>query len=322
MHPTFIKPFSHRLLVLSSGLILMACTGKTEKKATVVKAPTPYFGQALAGETPVPFAPDKLGALSPWVEGTAFSPDGTMFFAAVGAADWSACKLYLSTYVNEAWTPLVEPAFLADFAITTEAVFLADGKTLTFTGKKGTEPEHLWSVSYAKGLWGTPVALPSPINDDANTWRGSYMTDGTFYFGSERLDPVNGVMGIYKGVKDASQNWKVELVGAPITTDVYECDPCIAPDGRFIIFASYRDGLTSDLYVSFRKADGGWGEAINLGPDFNLTRNSVGNAVQEYGAHLSSDGKYLFYTRHTTRGTLAGDQIMWVAVSAIDKLNH
>jgi len=268
----------------------------------------------------VPFAPEKLGALSPWVEGTAFSPDGTLFFACVGSADWSTAKLYLSTFVNGEWTAFVEPPFLAGFATSCEAVFLPDGKTLTFTGKKGTEPQHLWSVSYANQTWGTPVAMPSPLNDEANTWRGSYTTDGAFYFGSERLDPVNGIMGIYKGVKDASQNWVVELVGAPITTNVYECDPCIAPDGRFIIFASYRDGLTSDLYVSFRNPQGGWGDAISLGPDFNLTRNSVGNAVQEYGAHLSSDGKYLFYTRHTTRGTLQGDQIMWVPVSAIDKL--
>jgi hypothetical protein len=317
MHPANFRQSSVLFLVLASGLAFMGCSGKNE---ATVKTPVPYFGQALAGETPVPFAAEKLAALSPWVEATAFSPDGTLFFAAVGAADWSTSKLYLSTYVNGTWTPLVEPPFLADFAVSTEAVFLADGKTLTFTGKKGTEPEHLWSVSYAKGTWGTPVALPAPINDGANTWRGSYMTDGTFYFGSERLDPVNGIMGIYKGVKDASQNWTVELVGAPITTEVYECDPCIAPDGRFIIFASYRDGLTSDLYVSFRKTDGGWGDAINLGPDFNMTRNSVGNGVQEYGAHLSPDGKYLFYTRHTTNGTLKGAQIMWVAVSAVDKL--
>lgn len=320
MHPAISRHTCLRLFVLSSGLAFMACAGKTDKPT--VKAPVPYFGLAMAGETPVPFAPEKLAALSPWVEGTAFSPDGTLFFAAVGAADWSTAKLYLSTYANDTWSDFVEAPFLTGFSTSCEAVFLADGKTLLFTGKKGTDPQHIWSVSYAKGAWGTPVALPSPINDDANTWRGSFTADGAFYFGSERLDPVNGIMGIYKGVKDASQTWKVELVGAPITTDVYECDPCIAPDGRFIIFASYRDGLTSDLYVSFRTPEGGWGEGISLGPDFNLTRNSVGNAVQEYGAHLSSDGKYLFYTRHTTRGTLQGDQIMWVAVSAIDKLKR
>jgi len=317
MRPAISGRNALHLFLLFPAILLVGCGGSSTHTAVV--PPPAYFGLALPGETPAEFAPEKLKALDTWVEATAFSPDGTLFFASVGSADWSTSKLYLSTFANGAWTPFVEPPFLADFAITNEPVFLADGKTLTFTGKKGTDPAHLWSVTYANNTWGTPVVAPSPINDDANTWRGSYTTDGTFYFGSERIDPGNNY-GIYKAVKDATQNWVVSLVGAPISTETLDYDPCVAPDGRFLVFASGRNGQTYDLYVSFRDAQGNWGEPINMGPDFNLTLNSVGNAVQEYGAHLSPDGNYLFYTRHTTRGTLQGNQIMWVAVSAIDKL--
>jgi tetratricopeptide (TPR) repeat protein len=66
-----------------------------------------YFGQTLPGETPVRFAPEILTAISPWVEATAFSPDGTQFFV---------------------W----------DFTYSNEPVFSADGQTLMFTGKKST----------------------------------------------------------------------------------------------------------------------------------------------------------------------------------------
>jgi hypothetical protein len=61
--------------------------------------------------------------------------------------------------------------------------------------------------------------------------------------------------------------------------------------------------------VSFPDGRGDWGTPINLGPAFNTPDD-------EYGAHLSSDGKYLFFTRHTSQG----NGIFWVAVSAIEQL--
>lgn len=320
MHPLLCPRNVFRLSLVSSSLVFLACGGSSESAPKTPSAPPAYFGQVLPGETPVPFAPERLGALSLWTETSGFSPDGTLFLASVGSADWSTSKLFLSTYANGAWSAFEEAPFLADFTHSTEPVFAADGKRLLFTGKKGSGPTRLWTVSYANRAWGTPTPLPSPINGEANTWRGSYAQDGAFYFGSERLDPVNGIMGIYRATLDAAQQTVVEPIGAPVTSGAYECDPCIAPDGRFLIFGSYRDGLTSDLYVSFRKAQGGWGDAIKLGPEFNVTRNAVGNGVQEYGAHLSNDGKFLFFTRHTGRGSLQGNQIFWVSVSAIDKL--
>jgi hypothetical protein len=265
-----------------------------------------YFGQALPGETPVPFAPGILASIDRWVEATAFSPDGTQFFASVGAPDYSGARLYYSTRVNDEWTPVVAAPFATDFVYSDEPVFSADGKTLTFTGRKSTGTQDLWTVGYAGQKWGTPVALPSPVNSEAKEFRGSYMSDGTLYFTSER----SGMYQVYKGYKDATGALVVELVGAPISTSTYEGDPCIAPDGRFLIFNSVRDLKSADLYASFRDARGGWGTPVKLGPEFN-------SPYDEYGAHLSSDGKYLFFTRHTSHG----NTIYWVAVSAIERLN-
>ncbi|MCX6175484.1 MAG: hypothetical protein NTZ27_12095 [Ignavibacteriales bacterium] len=261
-----------------------------------------YFGQTLPGETPVLFASQVLNSLSVWVEATALSPDGTLFFAAVGMADYSGAKLYYSKYVNNVWTPFVEAPFITDFTYSNEPVFSADGTTLMFTGKKGTEKLDLWSVSYTNNSWGVPVALPSTINSNANEFRGSYMTNGTFYFGSNR----SGMMQVYKSTSTTAA---AELLSAPINMRSYEGDPCIALDGHFLIFYSGRSGVSSDLYVSFINADGEWGTPKNLGANFN-------SASDEYGAHLSSDGNYLFFTRHTPQG----NSIYWVAISAIEKL--
>jgi WD40-like Beta Propeller Repeat len=75
------------------------------------------------------------------VAGTAFSPDGTQLFVSVGAPDYSGARLYYSTRVNDEWTPVVAAPFVSDFIYSNEPVFSADGKTLTFTGKKSTEPQ-------------------------------------------------------------------------------------------------------------------------------------------------------------------------------------
>jgi hypothetical protein len=263
-----------------------------------------YFGQPSPGDTPVLFAPEILTSISPWVAGTAFSPDGTQLFVSVGAPDYSGARLYYSTRVNDEWTPVVAAPFASGFIYSNEPVFSADGKTLTFTGRKSVGTQDLWTVGYAGQRWGTPVALPTPINSDAWEFRGSYMSDGTFYFTSGR----SGMNQVYKARKNADQSVVAELVSAPISTNSYEGDPCIAPDGRFLIFSSARDGKSADNYVSFPDARGGWGTPINLGPAFN-------GPYDEYGAHLSSDRRYLFFTRHTPQG----NNIYWVAVSAIEQ---
>jgi hypothetical protein len=84
--------------------------------------------------------------------------------------------------------------------------------------------------------------------------------------------------------------------------------PCIAPDESFIVFDSYRpggQGGEGDLYVCFRRPDGTWGEAVNLG-------DAVNTPGTNFCAGLSPDGKYLFYTTHR--------DIYWVSTELIEKL--
>ena len=278
------------------------------QKETGTLTPDVYYGQTVPGETPALFAPAILGAISPWVEATELSPDGTWFFVGVGSANYSTAKLRFSRLEGGSWTPFADAPFLSGFAFSHEAVFSENGDTITFTGRKTTTTSNdFWTVDLTAGVWGTPVALPSPINSSAQEWRGSRQSDGTFYFGSTRA--IAGNNQIFKAYQDSALNTVVEKLGAPINNSTYEGDPCIAPDGRFMVFYSGRSGGSTDLYVSFRDTLGGWGTPINLGTDFN-------SSFDEYGAHMSHDGKYLFYTRHTN----IGNNIFWVATSAIDKL--
>jgi Putative Ig domain/WD40-like Beta Propeller Repeat len=266
-----------------------------------------YFGQSLPGEMPVLFAPEILRSVSPWVEATDFSPNGALFLLAVGDSSYSSARLYYSHCVDSVWTPFTYAPFTSDFVFSHEPRFGANGVTLTFTGKTATGSQDLWVVRYQDTAWGQPIALPAPINSDAREWRGSSTSDGVVYFGSTRGNPP--INQVYRAHRDSSQQWVAEKMGPPINMNAYEGDPCVAPDGHFLIFYSARSGVSADLYVSFRDANGGWGEPIPLGPEFNT-------ANDEYGAHLTTDGKYLFFTRHTP----TGNEIYWVAASAIEKL--
>lgn len=267
-----------------------------------------YFGLTPPGETPVLFAPDILTSLSAFAGAPTFSPDGTKCFVSVGAADYSTpATLYTSEWANNAWRPFVKAPFVSEFNSSCESVFLADGHTLTFTGKKTpADSTDFWTVDLTAQGWSTPVRMPSPINSGANEWRGSTMTDGTMYFGSERDE--HGMYQVYKAYRDSGRKLVVEKLGPPINMNALEGDPCVAPDGHFLIFCSGRNGNSTDLFVSFKDGKGGWGTPIDLGPAFNS-----GN--DEYGAYLTQDGKYLFFTRHTSQG----DGIYWVAASAVEK---
>ncbi len=268
-----------------------------------------YFGLTPPGETPVLFAPAILTSLSAFVGAPTFSPDGTQCFVSVAAADYETpSTLYYSEYANGTWKPFLKAPFLSGFVSFCESVFSADGKTLTFTGKKSASGSmDFWTVEYTVHGWGTPVCMPAPINSAANEWRGSIMSDGTRYFSSERDKP--GIYQVYKAYRDADLKPVVEKLGLPVNMNSYEGDPCIAADGHFLVFCSGRGGVSTDLFVSFSDGKGGWNTPINLGSTFNT-------ASDEYGAYLSHDGKYLFFTRHTSQGN--GNY--WVAVSAIEKL--
>ena len=300
-----------KLLGIGMSLVMLAfahsCADDSTNLPDDVLPDSTYLGLNPPSETPSIFAPALLDSADVWVEATALSPDGALFFFSVGTPNYSGATLYHSRLVNNSWTPAVEAPFISDFIYSNEPVFSSDGAILTFTGTIAGGTRDLWNVTYTNGEWGVPVALPAPINGNRNEFRGCTMTDGTMYFCSNR----SGVMQIYKAYTDSTQTLLAELLGAPINTRSYEGDPCIAPDGHFLIFYSCRNGGSSDLYVSFSDSSGQWEAPINMGAEYNTS-------YDEYGAHLSSDGKYLFFTRHAAEG----NSIYWVAASAIENFKE
>ena len=78
--------------------------------------------------------------------------------------------------------------------------------------------------------------------------------------------------------------------------DLHACDPAIAPDKSFLVFYSIepgaRGGTPTDLYLTLREADGTWTKPQRMGPGINTE-------YYEIAARISSDKKYMFFTRST-----------------------
>lgn len=270
--------------------------------------PSPaYFGQNPPGEKPVRFAPAILAA-NPFLGRIAFSPDGLECFFTVGDATYTTMRLFQSRCVNGIWTPQVQAPFSVGFEKAGEPFFSPDGNRLYFTAKEKASATRMdfWTVARSGQGWGTPTRLGAPLNSGANDFCYSSVSDGTTYFLSNR----SGSPQVYRARPRPDQPLTAELIPAPVLSPgTFEGDPCVPPDGRFLVFYSGRPGGFGylDLYASFPDGKGEWTPPVNLGARFNT-------AAEEYGATLSSDGKYLFFVRHTQQQ----GELYWVAVSALD----
>jgi hypothetical protein len=265
-----------------------------------------WFGQKPPGRTPVRFAPAILDSVNRWCNGIAFSPDGNECFLGIGGATYGGMRIVHATCEAGVWTPFTPPAFLSGFISTGEPHFSPDGGTLFFTGKHPGEFGRLWAVTRTGAKWGKPERQPTPIEGEGDAYRGRRTDDGTWYFGLQ----TQGMVQIYRTTTGGAGGVAIEKLGAPVNQQAYDGDPCVAPDGRWLVFNSARIlAGRSDLYVSFADGRGNWGTPVHLGPEYNTPDD-------EFGAMLSPDGMHLFFTRHA----IAGNELHWVDAAAIDAL--
>lgn len=93
-----------------------------------------------------------------------------------------------------------------------------------------------------------------------------------------------------------------------------DCAPFFAPDENYVVFASIRqENVQSEieLYVSFKKPDGGWTPAKNLGRMVNRGRS--------WRPYITPDGRFLFYNSDHS-GIY---EYYWINTDFIkDKKNH
>jgi Tol biopolymer transport system component len=179
-----------------------------------------------------------------------------------------------------------------------------DGNRLYFTSMRpasgsGPKIEHpdIWYVDRSGDGWGDPVRFPDHINTDGRELYPSESKDGFVYFFSNREGGYGGSDVWRAPIKDDGFG-EPENLGPGVNTAAGEGDPCISPEGDYIVFSSRREGGIGDgdLYVSFKLPDGKWSEAQNLGAPVNTEH-------LEFCPSVSRDGKYLFFTSRRPKAT-------------------
>jgi glyoxylase-like metal-dependent hydrolase (beta-lactamase superfamily II) len=259
----------------------------------------PFLGQEPPGNLPEVFAPGIVSSADGFEFSITFSPDGREIYFTRRIEPDGGNTLMVARWTEDGWTA-PEPASFAAGMQANEPHITPDGSMLFF-GSRPPEgpPPGIWVTGREGEGWGPP-RFHGPGMNASSTLGGDlfmYSTGG------------GGPPGIVSYPKTDDGWGPAERLDGGVNQPRPGVHGHIAPDGSFIVFDSYQrqgaQGGEGDLFVAFRNADGGWGEAFNLGDEINTPATNFCPA-------LSPDGKYLFFA--TNR------DIYWVSAEVSGQL--
>jgi len=249
----------------------------------------PYLGQKPPGLTPKIFAP---GIVSTGYSerNITVSPDGKeLYYCLYGAPH--GVFLFMRE-VNGLWIKPRIPSFSGRYQ--GELMLSPDGNMIVFSSNqpfensKNTMEYWIWRVKREGADWGCPKPLGPAVNSGRFAGYPSISRTGNLYFFSERDDGL-GKDDIYMSEWIDGRYTEAQNLGKSINTNLAEADPAIAPDESYIIFCRREGESGWDLFISFKKKDGSWSLAKNMGEPIN-------SDASDFCPSLSADGKYLFFT--------------------------
>lgn len=276
----------------------------------------PYFGQKAPEAKAEIFMDGIISCLEDAEMCAAFAADGREFYYnAIKAGSWAIFK---TEEIHGQWTRPVPMQFTSDYT-DRDFTISPDGNRIYFGSnrprERGGEKLNSLDIFMTKRIksnqWSEPENQGKPINTNFGENYPSIAQNGNLYFFSCREDGFGGC-DIYlsryvKGLYQQSEN-----LGAAVNSDKHDWDAYIAPDESYIIFSSKdrKDSIGGqDLYISYRKEDGNWTQAKNMGPRVN-------SPYGEICPSISLDGKYFFFTSRR-RGKA---DIYWINAKILEKI--
>jgi hypothetical protein len=168
--------------------------------------------------------------------------------------------------------------------------------------------DHDFRISRRDGeKWTEPILFAKEAMSEFEDYFPIVTQSGNLYLNSQRGGP--GTNDIYCSTFINGKYTTAEKLPEPINTEYREFDAFVSQDEEMIIFSSEKPGGlgSSDIYISLKNTKGEWSEPKNLG-------SSVNSEFSEYGATITPDGKYLFFTSNRN-GT---EDIYWVSAKIIE----
>lgn len=179
--------------------------------------------------------------------------------------------------------------------------FLAfDGLKLYFASNRSHDKSKELSKDYdiwfverkdKDSQWSEPINLGAPINTEHNEFYPSVSLNENMYFTSDRPES-KGKDDIYFSRQENGQYTKPRSLNDSINSNGYEFNAYISPDESFLIYSGYNreDGFGSgDIYISYRKKDGSWSNAQNLGQHVN-------SKFMDYCPFINASSEILYFT--------------------------
>ena len=255
----------------------------------------PYVGQRPPGLTPEVFAPGIVSKEHRDLSGF-FTPDMKEFYFTRKDLDSGKWWLVVFQQKDNGWHESIAMPRVG------RPLIAPNGKVMHLGKHYMEQTDHGWSEIKSLG----------PLFEGIRIMRLSASSKGTYILDEAGVPNGDGVIR-YSRLVDGKREVPKPL-GKEINTGKWNAHPFIAPDETYIIWDGERDsGLgDGDLYISFRKPDGSWGEAIHMGDKINTS-------ASESGASVTPDGKYLFFNRMVDREAGNAD-IFWVDAQVIEDL--
>lgn len=272
----------------------------------------PYLGQEPPGMDPEVFAPGLISLAEARELNSVFSPDMTMFLF-TREID-GVFKMHFSARNREGvWSEprLAGPSKTYPGHRDVDMMFAPGGQRLYFISDRplpgySLDRYNIWySDRSPEGLL-PPVPLGPHINGAPHELYPMIVGDGSLYFSTQRSDSLGGFDSYRAQYVDGRFDGPVNL-GPAINSEHSEGDIYVAPDESYLIHVATGrpDSLGSgDLYISFKQADGSWGDDKHMGDQINSDQI-------DYCPMVTSDQAYFFFTR--------GNDLMWVDAKIIDR---
>jgi dipeptidyl aminopeptidase/acylaminoacyl peptidase len=319
--------FSFFLIVLLAGWL------PHEKQASKYDFPIlkgPYLGQKSPKETPIQFAPEiffNRVCTQTYIElhsSVQFSPDGKELYFELQSRSNDLGK-YKKTIMfmkmeNGKWTKPMA-VFASAESNDSSPILSPDGKRLYFAsdryfpGKEEPKDKDIWFVEKSEKGWSEPQNLDPPINTSMIESCPSFTKDGTLYF-YRNLNKEDGWGEIFRSRFINGKYTKPKRLGNSINTQGYEASPLIAPDESYLIFYSLNRSEGKGQYISFRRKDGSWTKAKNMG-------DSINAGGLAFCSSFSPDRKYFFFLLRKINQIKEPERepgIYWVDAKIIDEL--
>ncbi len=272
----------------------------SEVKEVEVK---PYLGMKLPGDKHEVFAPGIVSMKDFAEYSCTFSPDGSEFYFSRNVEEFDdgppLTQILVSKIEGDHWTEPEAVSFSSEHR-DYEPHFAHDGSGIYFNSTRPLPNEDvsnrhgLWFVERYGGAWEDEEYLDQGMSV-------SITDDGTLFFTDTDKRSIRTMTKTEDGFANR-QDLKCDFQRRNTQ------HPLVSHDGTFLVFdAIYSKGQgkgrETDLYVSFLKEDGTWGEAINLGSTVNKEGGGAGMCA------FSPDGKYFFYSYK--------DDLYWVKADFI-----